>query len=415
MMKTYQIAFRNISRNRRRSIFSGLTIGLVSMCIVFMFGYVEGLTGDMADNIHNFVTGHIRLRHDQYDIYEKQQPLHLRIENYKKTLLFLDQNQDVESYSPHISFGTMIYQDNKLYRAMGMGMDFLLEDDFQNFSQYLVKGDMPQPGTNELLLSSGLAEDLGLGINDKIDILTKNMYMGAAGWTFVVKGIVVFPLAALNTKFFFIPLDTCQTFLQMPGSVTEILVKIKNLEKLDSVVADLDKNLPLAGIQNLDAKPWYKVEGFFGFMEMAKWIYLIMGLCFLLLGSTVIVNTIMMIIYERMKEIGTIAAMGMKGKEIVRLFFLEAFFISSIAALIGTALGTGIVLVFQQTGLPIGELLEGIDFQVSDVIYPSLNWFSGISSPLFILFFSIVIASLASLAPSRRAAKIQPVEALRAV
>jgi putative ABC transport system permease protein len=118
-----------------------------------------------------------------------------------------------------------------------------------------------------------------------------------------------------------------------------------------------------------------------------------------------------MVIYERMREIGTVAAMGMTPREIVRLFFLEAFYIGAIASFIGVLIGVGITLPLSRTGINVGAVTEGVDMELSSIIYPQLN----IRSTVFVFFYATVIASLASFIPSRKAAKIEPVDALRAV
>jgi putative ABC transport system permease protein len=137
----------------------------------------------------------------------------------------------------------------------------------------------------------------------------------------------------------------------------------------------------------------------------------VIALVFFLLASTVIINTTMMVIFERMREIGTVAAMGMTPQEIVRLFFLEAFYIGAIAAFVGVVLGIAVTIPLSKTGIDLTQSMGGVDLEINPVIYPRLN----IRSTVFVFFYSTAIASLASFIPSRRAAKIEPVEALRAV
>jgi ABC-type lipoprotein release transport system permease subunit len=95
----------------------------------------------------------------------------------------------------------------------------------------------------------------------------------------------------------------------------------------------------------------------------------------------------------------------------VRLFFLEAFFIGAIASLSGTLLGIGITVPLSLHGLDISKLSEGMSLEVSNVLYPRLNW----KSTLLVFLYAVTVASLASLFPSLRATRIEPVEALRRV
>ena len=175
-------------------------------------------------------------------------------------------------------------------------------------------------------------------------------------------------------------------------------------EKVRGILAGMDR-------ENLSVQVWTRVGIAAGYMRFARSAYDVIALVFFILASTVIVNTTMMVIYERMREIGTVAAMGMTPREIVRLFFLEAFYIGVIAAFIGVMLGIGITIPLSKVGIDLTQSMQGVDMEINPVVYPQLN----IRSTVFIFFYSTIIASLASFIPSRRAAKIQPVEALRAV
>ena len=116
-----------------------------------------------------------------------------------------------------------------------------------------------------------------------------------------------------------------------------------------------------------------------------------------------------MVVYERMKEIGTIAALGMTGGEIVRLFFLESFFLALMGSAAGVFVGSVITALTAVFGIDFGSALRGVSIEVSNIIYPALK----ARTILNIFTFSVAVASAASLLPSRKAAKIEPVRALR--
>ncbi len=117
----------------------------------------------------------------------------------------------------------------------------------------------------------------------------------------------------------------------------------------------------------------------------------------------------MMTIYERTREIGTIAAMGMEGSRIVRLFFLEALALGTIGSLAGVLAGIGIALPLSVTGLDLSAAMEGVDLEVSGTLRPALS----LRSTLLVFVYAAAVAGLASLLPAARAARIRPVEALR--
>ena len=144
-------------------------------------------------------------------------------------------------------------------------------------------------------------------------------------------------------------------------------------------------------------------------MQVATRIYDLIALFFFLLATTVIVNTTMMVVFERTKEIGTIAALGMTGGQISRLFFLESLFIGIAAALAGVALGSAIVLPLSQAGIDYSAAMEGVELNMSDVLYPRLS----ARSTVLVFCYAIAVTAAASYWPARKASRLQPVEALR--
>ncbi|MBN2535952.1 MAG: FtsX-like permease family protein [Spirochaetales bacterium] len=540
-MKLYKIAFRNISRNKRRSILSGTAIAIAAMIITILISLYAGIGKDMKKNIYTVLTGHIRIRHNEYDVNEALNPLHLGIDNYKDVLERLENTDNVEAVNPRISFGTAFYgsprlflqdvkdwdrfitlltsgnnpvfsflkekylyvrerlarkgtqipdiesiasnmdrmelgdvlyginevleryvlydpdrfagislseetlayterdvpfeerilfnrlalqdafpgliidnpRSGKLILGMGMGMDFQKDAGFMNLETKLESGGIPQSDreAREIILSSGLAKKLNASVGDRITISTKTKYMGMNGITVKVTGIVDLPVAMYNTRFFFLPLDTAQNLLKMDDSVIEILILLKDINKMNTTVSSIKNTLSSVGITNLDVRAWDTIGVYPAYILMLDIVGYYVALFFFLLGSTVIITTTIMVVYERMREIGTVAAMGMKGSQIVRLFFLESFFIGAIASIIGVLIGSGIVIPLGILGWDWSEGLESADFAMSSLLKPAWS----LRNTIIIFVYSTAIASIASFFPARRAAKIQPVEALRAV
>jgi len=410
-MKLAKIAFRNIRRNRRRSLLSGTAIVVATMAITFLFSYITGFLGDYESNVVRYLTGHVRIRHVGYDENEQLNPLHLSVANYKDVVRKLEAEDGVVAVVPRTRFFTAIYRNDQTFEGIGLGVDFEREQQMMRIQDSLVQGRLPRSGEREMILSAGLARELDLEAGEKLTLLTKNKYMGMSGMTFLVTGIVRFQVAGFNDSFFLMPIDTAARFLKMDDEATEVLVMLRDPKQVDAFVEKTRVILSNSGWNDLSVQAWTKVGIIYGMIRYAQNIYDIFALIFFLLASTVIVNTTMMVIYERTREIGTVAAMGMTPREIVRLFFLEAFYIGAIAAFIGVLIGVAITLPLARTGINVGGIMEGVDMELSSVLYPQLN----IRSTVFVFFYATAIASLASFIPSRRAAKIEPVEALRAV
>lgn len=410
-MKLRQIAYRNIKRNTRRTLLSMSAIALAAFCFVFMFSLIEGLKVDMQQNLFTHYVGEVRIRHKEYSEYEQLQPLHLNIASYRQVAESILAVDGVQAVSPRIRFATGLYEDGETYGASCLGVDFSYEKTFQDLSKILVEGELPASGENQTLLGVGLAKEMDLDIGDKITILTKTLHGGTNAMTFSISGIVSFPVENLNTRTFVAPLDRVQYLLRMGDAVTEILVKTGDGIPPEVLAADIGE--AVSGYQDGDliARGWREISDVYSWIELADVIYMIIAFMFFLLGSTVIINTTMMVVYERRKEIGTIAAMGMTGSEIVRLFFLEALFISVIGSLIGVVAGIGLTIPLSHIGIDFSESMGSIDFQLSPIFYPMLN----LRSTVFVFFYSTIVASVASFFPSKQASAVNPIEALRTI
>ncbi|MBA7549417.1 hypothetical protein ES705_41898 [subsurface metagenome] len=103
-MKLSKIALRNIARNKRRSLLSIVAIAVAAMSIAFLFSFLEGYKNDLADNLHTYYSGEIRVRHKDYGKNEYLNPLHLRIESFNDVIEEIEKNDAVEAVSPRISF-----------------------------------------------------------------------------------------------------------------------------------------------------------------------------------------------------------------------------------------------------------------------------------------------------------------------
>jgi len=408
-MKLTNLAFRNMRRNLRRTILSTTAIAIAALCFVFLFSLIAGMKDDVRTNLVNHYNGQVRIRHNEYDKYEQLNPLFLGIEDQTAVTTAVEEALPGAYVSPKISFPAAIYLEEENLASLGQGVDFEREKVFQNLEDLMVLGRLPEMGSNEVLLTPGLYNDTGVTLGDTLTFFTQTRGRGANGFSLTVVGVAKFPVQSFNKMTFLAPLDRIQYYLRMGDSVTEVL--IRNVEEDGRTSAALLNGIfERRGWNDITALGWMDIPGgVFGWLAMAEQAYNFMGLIFFLLGATVIVNTTMMVIFERTKEIGTVAAMGMTGKQIVKLFFLEALFISIIGSLIGVILGSILTIPLGNVGLNMQDAMEGISMEVSGIFYPVLSW--GIVIKVFV--FSTVIASLASFVPSRRAAKINPIEALR--
>jgi len=410
-MKLARIALRNIGRNSRRSILSATATAIATMAMVAMAAYVNGLSADMRGNVADLVTGHVQVRAAGFERYEQLNPLHLRIQRYPDLLALLEAEPEVAAAVARLSLPVGIFRGEENVGAQVMGVDVERERSFMRVDRIVASGRLPNAGAAEAVVGRGLARKLGVGIGDRITLLSGTMRRSSNALTVTIVGLAAFPVSSMDELRLVLPLDRAIALARMDDSVTEILVKAKDEGRIPALERRLETMLAGGGWADLEARTWSEANYLLSFFEMADMVYFIMSLIFFLLASTVLVNTTMMVVFERTREIGTVGALGMKGGEIVRMFLLEAFALAAIGALAGVILGLAIAVPLSLFGINMGALVQGMSFEVSNVVFAR-------PKPLgtaLIFVYAVAISCAAAYLPARRAARIRPVEALRAI
>ncbi len=407
-MKLRKIAIRNLKRNSKRSLLSITATMIATFSIVFLFAFIGGLTLDMEDIAVHYVTGEIQIRHIDFD--DKSFSLDRAIDNYKDVLALLEKELPGAEFSPRIKFPSTVFDKedyDKSYISFGVGVDFESEESYLGLTDKIIEGKMPSD-PREVIMGHGLATELNLKIGDKFTPITSTRKGASAGITFRIAALAQFSDSAFTNKTFIVSLEELPKMLRMEGAVSDILIKGFGKQDLSIVSENIKSILISNGYDNLDTNPWNNSSSY-EYIAMAEGIYGIMAFFFFIMASSVIANTMLMVVFERRKEIGTITAMGMTSREVIRLFFIEAFFLGLIGAAAGVILGIIVILPFSFIGIDMSSMAGEVDFGASFNIFPQLN----MTSTVMVFFYSIFVASIVSFFPSRGAAKVDPVVALR--
>jgi len=191
-----------------------------------------------------------------------------------------------------------------------------------------------------------------------------------------------------------------------PGACHEIAIRLTEPDMADPVQLTLKNLFPSMLVQD-----WKEIDPLLGMLNdfMDLWLYLFMGIILLALGFGII-NTMLMAILERTRELGMLAAIGMNKQRIFILIMLESVFLSLTGGVIGIIMGVLLTWYTNHTGINLGSLTEGFEkIGYNPILYPSLDLIFFINLTIMVVAAGI----LASIYPARRALKLRPAEAIR--
>jgi putative ABC transport system permease protein len=249
---------------------------------------------------------------------------------------------------------------------------------------------------------------LGIQQGDKILLVTRTSEGGLNGIKLPVAGFFRLGMPAYDKGFFFLSLDNAKQLLKLEGMSTEILVFKDRRTKDETVISSIRKILaPGLIVQS----PEDQLGSYFGLLKASKVMYNLFMLFILFLASFVVVNTMMMSVLERVKEIGMLKALGMTDRELAINFTLEGGIIGGIGGVLGTVLGAVFVGVLSQTGVDMTDAVHGLDIPLESVIRPQIS----LGEILYCLISSIIVPAFASMIPAQYVKKFTPAEALRKI
>lgn len=409
------MAWRNAGRDRRRSVLSAAAVAVAVAAVCFMKAYVDGLLEDVARNVLLFETGHVKVVHRDWERERRLMPLDLAVWGYRDVVARLEGVRGVVAVLPRTRFAAMADTGKELRHLSALAVDAAAERSGLDLERRLVAGRIfrewsegPEAVTAEVLLGKGLAEELGLGPGDKVTLLTRTAEEGLGHMTFRVAGVVSFGTAVVDREFLVMPLSAARRFLAMEDAVTELLVFGRD-RRSSRVLAERVRAVLEGPYVALD---WRTQEGgvYGALVEGGGLMYGFFYVMFLLLASLVPMNSVLMSVLERRREIGTMAALGMRPGGIVGLFVLEAGMVSAVGSLVGTLLGGAVAWHFSRAGIDFAELSGGgIGIQASDVLFTEF----GVPLLVFSFVFGLAVPTLCAWLAAGAAAKVPAAEAMR--
>ena len=412
MGKLFKIAVRNLLRYKRRTF---LTASLITIGVIFVLVFISvsgSFKAMMISQITDSMLGHIQIHKKGYVAAIDNLPLNLNLrpQDVAKLEDILKNDADVEAYSPRIKFGGMFsnFVETTNIRLNGVYPDRefktipLLASRISAGKKTIEKGEILIP----VLLSKGM----GVKIGDSVVIVTTNKDGSVNGKPFTVSGILE-SATGPGGRDGYVHIEDAQELLRMiEMEISEVATRLKDFDKLHAAGFKIE-NL-LAGDLNQQGKPvfeihsWEKLSPFYHLSRMIDLMTFFIKLMLIAIVLISIMNVMIMAVYERIREIGTIAAIGTPPEKILSMFVIEGFCLGIFGTVIGNILGAAIIYIINASKITF-------DFAMHQGLILSAN-----IRPTDIISISvivIIVSVIASLQPAFKASRMEPITALRHV
>lgn len=405
LTRIFRLAVRNTRRNRARTVLTLGAIGFGVMMTVLMGGFSRGLTRVMEDDTIKGRTGALQVHRAGYFDVKENQPLKIDLEEHGEVERKILATKGVSAATPRIFFAALLSNGAQATTVIVQAVDPVREPVVLPFQTGELKGTAVRADApNGALLVAELAKALGAKPGDTLTVQGASPAGRQNALDLQVVGTINNSNAVEPKKVLYVPLEFAQRLLGMQGRVTEYVIAIEDRDDLMEVRERLMKNLG----DGYEVQTWREVRpqlaDVINFLET---VFNAVSAVFLIIATFGVVNTMLMSVMERTREIGTLLALGVRRRVVGLLFLLEALCLAAVGSVGGAALGMGLVAVIAKAG-GIGSTAPGSTM----VLY--VVPFAPATLVAVAVGAATVAALVAALYPALRAASLRPVDALRA-
>lgn len=401
MIQTFKLAFRNLGRNKTRSLLSALAVGIGMSLLLLMAAVLEGEMVGALQNTIRLQSGHLQVRPASYDENKVSLKWEDLLENPNEMAEKIKALPQVTVATPRLTASAIltIGDESKGVQILGIEPE---SDGNKPFRDGMLSGEFIQADDREgILVGNILAEKLGLAVGDQVNLLVTTSNGDVVEQLFTIRGIFTTRTPGYDESTIFMPLAKAQAITATENHASMIFIMLQEGSQAEAVAQALQAN-------NLKILTWREQNAFIvQFEDFANVYFSFLYLIVLGITATVVTNTLVMAVFERTREIGILAAIGMKGRGIMAQFLAEATLLATGGVIFGLLIGGAMVAYFTINGIYIGDYgITGVLFE--DRIYAHLT----VENTINLAVITYVVTLVASLYPARLAARMEPVEAL---
>lgn len=405
LRKLWVLAYRDLGRNRRRTALTMTAVALGLALLIMMNGYIAGVMDGAVQNTIRLNTGHIQVRASSFDENELSLEWKDLLSEPEQLAAQAAALPGVEAAAPVLWAGGVIATIDDAVGLQISGID-PASPIYEPIRASLVEGSFLQADDrNGILVGKRLADSMGLGVGRDVSLTVVDADGQVDEGIFTVRGLFNTGIPSYDEGTVLMPLSKAQAFTRAGQRASSLIIMLENQDLTDGVAAAL-----LA--PDRQVLTWADLnEAFLQLMQAGLSFYYILDAVVILIVAVIIANTLLMSVFERIREMGILSALGMKGRHLTQMILLEAACLGLVGIAAGLAIGLGAVAYITYVGIYIGDIAAttGSAVALGSTIHG--RFVPGTFAGLALATLLIILA--AALYPALYAARLEPVEALR--
>lgn len=386
-----KLAWRNIWRNKVRTTITFIGVILAVVLSTLTSSMKEGMYANWIKTLVSDFGGYAQLHTTDFvdaQVLDNSLELTDSLENYLKA------NNDLKAYVPRISHGALVYKDTipaiTSKRSIIFGLDPDKEKEFIGLNDRVVEGEYLSPGDQAVLMGSGLAKRLKVGIGDSIIMSSVGYQDMSAHGLYLVKGIVKFGSPELSNNLTILPLDVAQYVFNMERRCTEVILQLQNNDEAESIAENISIELG----DEFTSRDWKELNA-----DLLKMIqtdrvegYVFMFILYMVIGFGLF-GTMLMMLSERQHEFGVLVSIGMKRLKLAVIVWMELIAISFLGTLLGMLVSYPICSYFYHNPVRFGgeqaSMME--DYGIEPVLqFSTETWVFGQQGMIIFVISSMI-------------------------
>jgi putative ABC transport system permease protein len=401
------LAWRNVWRNRRRSMITVASMGFGLAAIMFGQSMIKTLQSQLVEKATGSITGHIQIQHRNIKEYKFPDKF---IDDPEPLEAALAKNPNVSAYARRITMTGLVSSPITSVGALVCGIEPDREGKVTTMAEYLVEGEFLGKNQKGIVMGDRLAKRLDLRMGEKVVVMAQALDGSMGAEAFRLTGIYHSGSESFDAQIIYVPLPALQELLAAGKKINNFVARVADLDRVDETRQELSEALGSSPVQVLSWKHVdHEILGVQKFQNGLLSVVLAVVFFIVALG---VLNTLLMSLFERVREFGVLMAMGAKSRWVMRLVLLESLTLGAVGTAFGTAVGAAMIAWYGARGLhlPVGEAFSYF-LPFPSVLYLQPHW----GSHAFAAFSVMFTSGAAAIPPALRACRLRPAEALRHV